>query len=577
MQEQTGFLCGAAARGPLGRIMRFSRNEDGAMIIFGIYMLVLMLMIGGLAIDVVRFEHERSRLQGTLDRAVLAAASLNQSRPPKEVVNDYVAKAGLEEYLDEPVVNANTLNARSVTATATAQMPTVFMKLLNIDTLAAGAASTAEERVSNVEISLVLDISNSMIVDNVTGAQRDRLKNLKVAAKEFVDIVMAGANTGLDGAPMVSVSIVPYSGQVNIGPDLWNTFPNAQYGQSYSHCVDFDESDFKTTALPTSTALVGSGNAEHYASTSNPQKPTFYWCPEHGGTADPRVTAFSHDPDKLKAAIEALEAAGSTAIDTGMKWGVTLLDPTLQASVSSLVDDGLVNSAFLGRPLSHEAENKMKVIVLMTDGEHVNTEPRLANGIKTGLSDVWLSGSPGDEVRNWSLKLSNGKYYWKRTGTKDNATADVQVSNTSCSMQSYCTKKNWWNQCIAWGEKEVCTSTATNATATRLSYPDLWHEARVGWVAGVLYAGAGIANKYAAWVTNFQPSEKDQRTKNICDAARAKKITVYSIAFEAEPGGEALLKYCASTSGHYYKVYGEEIRSAFRSIASHITQLRLTQ
>ncbi|MWP39915.1 hypothetical protein GQY15_20355 [Rhodobacter sphaeroides] len=554
-------------------LRRFGRSEDGSILIFGIFMLILMLMIGGLAVDVMRFEFQRARLQGTLDRAVLAAASLTQSRSPAEVVRDYVAKAGLEDYLDEPVVNANTLNVRSVTATAAYSMPTVFMKLLDIDRLEAPAVSTAEERVSNVEISLVLDMSNSMVTDGTN--PRDRLDNLKVAARDFIDIVMAGANSGLDGAPVISVSIVPYTGQVNAGADLLATYPNVSHRQPYSSCVEFAASDFTTTALANGAPLTGSGNSELFSSSSSTQTPTYYWCPEETAAGNPTVTPFSHDPEALKAAIDRLSGEGSTAIDTGMKWGVTLLDPSTQPSVAALIEDGKVNGAFAGRPLAYQSGNVMKVVVLMTDGQHVNQEPRLSNAVKTGDSDIWATGSATDTNRSWSVRLSNGTYYWKRDGTGGHSGPDTTIVTRSCTVEQVCTRTRN-GSCTRWQDQQVCTDTPSTVTAHRLSYPDLWHQARVGWVAG-LYSSAGVSGRYSSWVSTLDPTVKNERTRQICDAARAQGITVYSVAFEAEAGGQALLQYCASTTGHYYATVGPQIRTVFHSIASHITQLRLTQ
>ncbi|MEH6773632.1 MAG: pilus assembly protein TadG-related protein [Cereibacter changlensis] len=548
----------------------FARAEHGSIIVLSIFFLTLMLMIGGIAVDVMRHESTRSRMQGTLDRAVLAAANLSQTKEPDAVVTDYVTKAGMAEYLTGTTVTDNTLNARGVTATAEALIPSFFMQMSGVDSLNATALSAAEEKVTNVEVSLVLDISNSM---NDNG----RIGNLRTAAKDFVDIVLKGANTGAEGAPVISISIVPYTGQVNIGQDLWNTYPNAQYGQSYSYCVDFPASDYSVTTLANSTALVGSGNSEPFASTRDPMTPTFYWCPEPDGSADPRVTAFSDDPEALKAAIDALRPDGSTAIDIGMKWGVTLLDPSTQPSVSALVANGKVSGAFDGRPFAYDEANTMKVIVLMTDGEHVNDEPRLANAVKTGPSDLWLSGSDTDTTRNWSLLLSDGKYYWSRTGTKTNTEPDKTAGNTSCTTQSVCTSWSYWGSCRSWEEKQQCSNTNYSSVATRLSYPELWHRARVGWVASSLYSAAGISGKYNSWVSKLGPSEKNTRTKSVCDAARGRGITVFSVAFEAPSTGQSLLKYCATTSGHYFDVRGLEIRTAFRSIASHISQLRLTQ
>ena len=67
------------------------------------------------------------------------------------------------------------INYRQVSATASTQTETMFIKLMGHDTLNAPAAGTAEERIAKVEISLVLDISGSMEDNN-------KLANLRNAA-----------------------------------------------------------------------------------------------------------------------------------------------------------------------------------------------------------------------------------------------------------------------------------------------------------------------------------------------------------------------------------------------------------
>jgi len=66
-----------------GRLNRFGRDEDGSMILFGLFLLILMLMASGLAIDTMRAEYTRTTIQNTLDRAILAAAWQFQVRPPR--------------------------------------------------------------------------------------------------------------------------------------------------------------------------------------------------------------------------------------------------------------------------------------------------------------------------------------------------------------------------------------------------------------------------------------------------------------------------------------------------------------
>ncbi|MEO6299216.1 MAG: pilus assembly protein TadG-related protein, partial [Paracoccaceae bacterium] len=103
----------------LAILRRFGRNEGGALVIFALMLVMLMLMMGGVAVDVMRYEARRTALQNTLDRSTLAAASLSQDLDPTAVVNDYFLRAGLKQYLKSVTVTEG-LNFRNVAADAVA-------------------------------------------------------------------------------------------------------------------------------------------------------------------------------------------------------------------------------------------------------------------------------------------------------------------------------------------------------------------------------------------------------------------------------------------------------------------------
>ena len=73
----------------------FSRDEDGSLTIFSLFIFIVMLMFGGIAVDLMIYENKRVHAQNSTDRAVLAAANLNQSVDPTAVVIDYLAKSGI--------------------------------------------------------------------------------------------------------------------------------------------------------------------------------------------------------------------------------------------------------------------------------------------------------------------------------------------------------------------------------------------------------------------------------------------------------------------------------------------------
>ena len=141
---------------------RFAREEDGIMTVWVLFVILMMVTVGGIQLDFMRHELERSRLQAVSDRAVLAAADLDQMQDPKTVVEDYFTKSGMANYLSSVTVDDG-LNYRTVSVNASKELDTPYLRKFGVDTMTVPAHSTAEEHVANVEISMVLDVSGSML------------------------------------------------------------------------------------------------------------------------------------------------------------------------------------------------------------------------------------------------------------------------------------------------------------------------------------------------------------------------------------------------------------------------------
>ena len=155
-QEQASAF--ARLRGVLTRqcAKRFAQVEEGSLIVFALFIFVMMMLFGGIAVDVMHAETVRTTMQSTLDRAVLAAADLDQTVDGEDVVDDYFAKAGMG-HLDYDVVVTETgagpiITSRRVDAKANANIGTFFMRMSGYPYLqspASGAASALDARASS--------------------------------------------------------------------------------------------------------------------------------------------------------------------------------------------------------------------------------------------------------------------------------------------------------------------------------------------------------------------------------------------------------------------------------------------
>ena len=507
----------------------FRRDESGSLVIFTLFLIVVMLMVGGIAVDVIRHETKRSQIQYSLDRGALAAADLQQTLGATKTVKSYMRAVGLKPKDYNVVVNKQEgLNFRKVTATAGQYVPTHFMNLFGIDRIPVTGRGVAEERIMDIEISLVLDVSGSMNSNN-------RLTLMKDAARDFIDSVIP------DGATeeKVSISIIPFSTQVNAGPDLLS-FYNATSEHGYSHCVDFATSDFSTAALPTTQSIQRTGHFDPWGTRRPPNAGDFVCHPD----THRHIVAWSHDPVVLKAAITNLVAGGNTSMDIGAKWGSALLDPSARSIVTSKVNSNNVHADFAGRPFDYDEENTMKVMVVMSDGQNTS-QYYLRDSYKNGLSHSWLD-----------------------------------VNGAGISDDDWSQYDPGYNDYYHYDNNRYYSYPDGGSSAVRQTYPQVWNQMSVKWWASRLKtkASGGSTNGWASAVyTSHGGTTKNSRTSSICGAAKTAGVLVFSIGMETYGQGDATLLDCASSASHFFDVDGIEISEAFNAIAAKINQLKLVQ
>ena len=543
----------------------FWRSEDGSFVIFGLMVFLLMLIAGGIGVDLMRFETQRTRLQATQDRAVLAAASMGQPLDPTTVVLDYFEKAGLGAYIDaDDVTVTDTLTSRRVEASAKMTVSTTLLRFAGIEGFVAPAMATAEESASQTEISLVLDTSGSMGWSSASGASK--ISELRTAAKQFINIVLCDPANPNRTSPCVvepgkvSVSIVPYSEQVLVGETLLDYFtPTTEHHSS--SCVTFDGGDFSRTSITPTETLRRTGHFDPWTSSSSSSARS--WSCKTDSWRE--ITAVNGDAATLRSAIDALGASGNTSIDLGMKWGSAFLDPAAQPVVADLITAGDTDEDYEDRPLNWEERGVEKVIVLMTDG--VNTRQHyLYNNFRSGDSPIYRNlYECGLEEPCLGDKYSiydedNDRYYWE-----DNRSWEDHAYGAGTYQR--CTYR-WVRQNRRWVKIETCNEITEGSGARQLNYVELWETKPWSWW-----------NKWS-WLDepgdDFGNSTKNSRLDVVCDAAKDEDIPVFAVGFEVTSSSATVMRNCASSNAHYFNATGLNLSQAFAAIAREISKLRLT-
>ncbi len=591
------------------------------MILFSLFMFVLILWLAGMSVDLIRFETTRAKLQGTLDRATLAAADLDQTLPCQEVVLDYFTKSGMEDFLDSVVCDEG-LNYRVVTANAEVNMPLFFYDIPRVfsqpfspglTTLNVSGASTAEERVTDVEVSLVLDVSGSM-------ASNNRITNLRPAARDFVTTVLANNTNAPNG--LITISMVPYSAVVNTGP-LISPLLDINRTHNFSTCPLFDDNSwFNTTTLDLSITYDHVAHFDPAWYSGNAEPINYPWC--HVEDDQNFIIPVTSSETVLHDAIDDLEPYGNTAIDMGMKWGVGLLDPSTRSIITALAgaSGSNVDAIASGRPYDHTQSDVLKVVVLMTDGSNTS-QYDLYDRFKTETSFVWfdLSDDPTQElheVSNSDISLQydgqdtpyhywDDEFYWNGTGRKNplydyprgydsqaeyvTAMEDDPISVAPLAVgptyDGFVRNASWQELYANWEHDRIDNDLTKGA----------YNYGRLPWSAGSTYAKDQYGNyltdasgnyivvnlpdyrdsSYAIDYSVMNSSGADARLSDLCEAARNQGIVIYTVAFEAPSGGQSALQDCASSPSHYFDVDGTDISDAFKAIASDIRALKLTQ
>jgi Flp pilus assembly protein TadG len=340
-------------------IGRFRRNEDGTTaIIFG-FTVILMFFCVGMAIDLGRAYHAASKAASSLDAAVLAAGremQIDSSKTDAELTavaqayfDTNIIKAGVGYTTFTPVGLSVNRNTATIVGNVSAIVNTAFVRIAgpSFQQIPLAKTSTATYSLRDIEMGMALDITGSM--------SGTKIADLKVAAKDLIDILMPDSGTP---GRKVRIGFAPYAGSVRPGNGLASIVTG---GASTDGCVvDRGGSGAYDDTAPGMGSYINAYNGTpangHYGCISN------------------EVVPLKDHTDKtfMKNQIDAMTAGGWTAGHIGAAWAWYLVSPEWN-SLWNLPDN-----------LAPYNDGKtIKAVLLMTDGEF-NTS--YSNGPQNGTS-----------------------------------------------------------------------------------------------------------------------------------------------------------------------------------------------
>lgn len=610
-------------RDPADAAADFGKDEDGSLTIFGLVILGLMMVGAGIALDIMRSEVERTEYQYAIDRAVLAAADVDQSRDGETVVRDYIRAAGLDP--DKVTIESiQTGQSSNVSVTSDTEVNSLFMDLLGVPQLTQPVSSIAREDRTPVELSLVLDVSGSM-----GGA---KIEALRTAASDFVGELLRGRED------LTTISLVPYNDRVNAGSLLNGVFPTTDE-HSYSNCFVFEDADFNRTDLPVGDVLQRMGHFDFRSSHLVVQNNRVVFDANGnrvrndgpGLVANPNcrtdeksaVLPWSNNIAELQDRISQLDAQAFTAMDLGVKWGALLLDPSSRGALQQLSndpdvsDEERVEPQFVGRPFAYNEPGVHKLMVLMTDG--VNTQQwDLKSNRKSGPSDVYiyrecLLGSeelceePVEPEVADEQSDENG-VVTASFGTRGQAclNPDNPAAQDACLAlfddpqdDRFALRYSVWDPRVGafWVDhlNGYFTDRFGGDDAVRLDWARVFASLSIRHIVNNIMAGANFQSRvdmfYSFETThdtdpNTPNSDPDVNLSRICSQLRDQGVVIYTIAFQAPPQGQRAMRDCAGNGSlgsndnfraRYFEVENLDIDSAFDDVLASVTRLRLVR
>lgn len=597
----------------LSLVTRFGRDERGVFaVLFGL-MAIVLVALGGAAVDYIALQQARNRSQIALDAATLALQPRIFQTPLNltEIKDDAEAllldRLGVADGANEFGVSAEVTNVDanvdggSLTINASITMPTMFVSLVGVNQLDADLRSEATRRMLDVEIVMVLDNSGSM--------GGTPMANLKIAACNAVNILFFDRDglgcevpAGATANPNVRMGIVPFTSLVNIGKQfsnaLWLDWTSESHLAALGYIPNFDDDDNQATpftgpmdrrTLYTQTGTSWQGCVEArispYDTTDDPPDmvsrrfvPLF--TPDTYNTNNNYITNDSGTACYPRTCTQQVtrSCSGNKTNCNGTQsysYSRQALGVSTAVATSCIPAGASANSTTTTYPNNSTQVVTRVYTIPFTDREK---QDRLCKYQNKSLSN----SNTNDNCPTAALLplTTDAEAVLTRV--------DDMVANGNTNIQQGTV---WGMHALTSGEPLtqalpqapgrvakvlIVMTDGKNEPELIASTSDMNGSAYYSW--GFRYDGR-LGPKTAVDTATEVTTVMDDRTKAACEYAKQHRgIEVYTIGLGASTATKIMLTSCASSTTHaYFPTNATQLNAVFRSIADKLAALRLSQ
>lgn len=345
-------------------LRNFLKDSRGAVLpLFGL-MVVVMVVIGGVAIDISRAVNAREKLSYAIDAAALSVATslstsvMTDDEITQAIEDSFRGNLSNEEFLEKAITNLDfdvNSDEGTITISSSASLSTYFLDIggygidaFGPDAFNFGTSAQVAYSTFDVELALVIDVTGSMSSD---------MSALRTAAESVVNILIPADSD--PSTSKVRISLIPYSQGVNLG-SYANTVTNGD--STSNNCVNEREGAEKYT-----DAAYNSGGRSDYFHG----RPDYfvddrgrreYWYSGDDDCPSTAVYPLTSNRSTLVDEIRDLRANNGTGGQVGIAWGWYTISPNWTNLWPTESDPAAYGSG------SADDDTK-KFALIMTDGD----------------------------------------------------------------------------------------------------------------------------------------------------------------------------------------------------------------
>jgi len=329
-----------------GAVARLIRNKSGAFAPMFAVGMTAIFTVGGIAIQYSSLQRDRSFLQSSIDEAVLAGAATKGNAADKKAAARKVLKANAKQrFKDEDLTFKFTVANGQVTGEASINPKDYFVPFLaTIDKMTTTASAAYSDPV-NIEVSMVLDFSDSMGVNG-------KLAEMKTTSASFLDKLVE-----LQHYTQVKAALTPFAALVGIKLLREQVITNLIYADYdgnpndayYTGCTGDRKYPYNQDGSGVNSAVEDSKFGTNAGG--------FYKIyPEYCKTLfmDKKLIAqpLNNDIASIKSALAAMQVSALTHLSAGMDVGLQMLNPARPWEIGA----------------DYSSKKTQKYLVFLTDG-----------------------------------------------------------------------------------------------------------------------------------------------------------------------------------------------------------------